>query len=388
MPMEKFEQLVNKRKLFFKNKKIEQLVKKRENFIKKQKLLLKKLNYHIKKAEPTFGKISAYVKKCTDTIKNFCAPISTYLKSKITSWWQVVLIILFCIVFLYYPIGGLIINDIDTSSDFHPQTSDGRLASVDTMSHLINREVHHKLWTPNLPFLFPSYILDNMPAFQQGIMSTVSQMSRAIDTLPLSKASDLARNARNEGTKLLQYPPDIWLFSPQNKLLPVTSSNTQYKKARKNYNLFNQEIASGNAVLDCTPQNLLLMMLIIKKDIESTISKTENHIREESISFVDFSADTVFYFEKGKLYAYSQILRDLSLDFKDTMIRYDIYQQWTSMLSALNDGGILDPLIIRNASPDSSIAPNHLVVINALASRSLDNINNIIIKLNNVTETK
>ena len=386
--MEKFEQLVNKRKLFFKNKKIEQLVKKRENFIKKQKLLLKKLNYHIKKAEPTFGKISAYVKKCTDTIKNFCAPISTYLKSKITSWWQVVLIILFCIVFLYYPIGGLIINDIDTSSDFHPQTSDGRLASVDTMSHLINREVHHKLWTPNLPFLFPSYILDNMPAFQQGIMSTVSQMSRAIDTLPLSKASDLARNARNEGTKLLQYPPDIWLFSPQNKLLPVTSSNTQYKKARKNYNLFNQEIASGNAVLDCTPQNLLLMMLIIKKDIESTISKTENHIREESISFVDFSADTVFYFEKGKLYAYSQILRDLSLDFKDTMIRYDIYQQWTSMLSALNDGGILDPLIIRNASPDSSIAPNHLVVINALASRSLDNINNIIIKLNNVTETK
>lgn len=388
MPLEKFEQLVKKRKSFFKSKKIEQLVKKRESFLKKHKLFAKKMHFYIKKAQPFFGRISPYIKKCTETIKNLYTPVISFLKSKITSWWQVVIIVLFCIIFLYYPIGSLIINDIDTSSDFHPQTSDGRLASVDTMSHLINREVHHKLWTPNLPFLFPSYVLDNMPAFQTGIMSAVSQMAKAIDTLPLSKASDTARNSRTEGTKLLQYPPDIWLFSPQNKLLPVTSSNTQYKKARKNYNIFNQEIASGNAVLDRTPQNLLLMMLIIKKDLENTIGKTENHIREESLSFIDFSADTVFYFEKGKLYAYSQIFRDLSLDFKDTMIRYDIYQQWTSMLSVLNEGGIYEPMIIRNASPDSSFAPNHLITLNSMASRSLDHINNIIIKLTNLTDTK
>ena len=130
------------------------------------------------------------------------------------------------------------------------------------------------------------------------------------------------------------------------------------------------------------------MMLIIKKDLENTIGKTENHIREESLSFIDFSADTVFYFEKGKLYAYSQIFRDLGLDFKDTMIRYDIYQQWTSMLSVLNEGGTYEPMIIRNASPDSSFAPNHLITLNSLASRSLDHINNIIIKLTNLTDTK
>ena len=314
--------------------------------------------------------------------------IIQYCEKHITSWWQIVLIILFCIVFLYYPLGGLAINEIDTSSDFQPKTSDGRLASVDTMSHLINREVHHKLWTPNLPFLFPSYFLDNMPAFQLGIMSAVSNMARAIDTLPLAKASDIARNTRTEGTKLLQYPGNIWLFSPQNKLLPVTSSNTQYKKGRKNYNLFNHEIASGNAVLDRSSENLLLMMLIIKKDFETTVAKTEAQIREKSTSFVDFEADSVFYFQKGKLYAYSQILRDLSHDFKDVMIRSDIYQLWTSMLSSLNEGGIFAPFIIRNATPDSSIAPNHLIAINYLTSRALDNMNNIITKLNNSTDTK
>lgn len=360
-------------------KKFEKLAKKCQPYIKKLKPFAEKITPYTKKVSP-------YIRYFIDTIKNLYNQIASYLKSKITSWWQVVLIILFCIVFLYYPIGGIVVNNIDTSSDFQPKTSDGRLASVDTMSHLINREVHHKLWTPNLPFLFPSYLLDNMPSFQLGIMSCVSQMARAIDSLPLGKASDTARNARTEGTKLLQYPGNIWLFSPQNKLLPVTSSNTQYKKGRKNYNIFNYEIASGNAVLERSPQNLLLMMLVIKKDFENTIAKTENHIREKSLSFVDFAADNVFYFQKGKLYAYSQILRDLSYDFKDTMIRYDIYQQWTSMLSFLNEAGVFEPSIIRNAQEDSSIAPNHLVVINYFASRALDNINNIIDKLEKTTD--
>lgn len=348
--------------------------------------LTKKLKPYIKKLDPYIKKTSPYIKQCAKAVKSLYAKASSYIKSKITSWWQVALIALFCIVFLYYPLGGLIIHNIDTSSDFHPQTSDGRLASVDTISHLINREVHHKLWTPNLPFLFPSYILDNMPAFQLGIMSSVSQTARAIDSIPLAKASETARNARTEGTKLLQYPGNIWLFSPQNKLLPVTSSNTQYKKGRKNYNIFNHEIASGNAVLERTPQNLLLMMLVVKKDFENTITKTEDHIREKSLSFVDFSADTVFYFAKGKLYAYSQILRNLSHDFKDTMIRYDIYQQWTSMLSLLDSAGQYEPLIIRNAEVDSSFAPNHLININYMASRALDNINNIITKLEKSTD--
>ncbi len=354
---------------------------------KKIEQLTKKVKPYLKKLSPYTKKVTPYLKDFSDIVKSLGNQTRNYLKSKITSWWQVVLIILFCIVFLYYPLGGLIIHKIDTSSNFQPQTADGRLASIDTMSHLINREVHHKLWTPNLPFLFPSYFLDNMPAFQLGIMSAIAPMARAIDSLPLSRASDEARTALNEGTKLLQYPGNIWLFSPQNKLLPVTSSNTQYKKGRKKYNIFNQEIAKGNAVVDRSAENLALIMLVLKKDFETSVIKTEEHIREYSQSFIDFDADAVFYHEKGKLYAYSQILRALGHDFKDTMIRYDIYQQWTSMLNALNEAGILEPTIIRNASPDSAISPNHLVAINYLASRALNHINDIITKLNN-TGTK
>lgn len=362
-------------------KKIEQLLKKAKPYLNKTKPYFDKIKPYIKKIKP-------YIIKFFDMVTKFYHNIKEYLKSKITSWWQVVLIILFCIIFLYYPLGGMIIHKIDTSSNYQPQTSDGRLASIDTISYLINREVHHKLWTPNLPFLFPSYILDNMPSFQLGIMSSVSQMARAFDSLTYEKASDSSRKALTDGTKLLQYPGNIWLFSPQNKLLPVTSSNTQYKKGRKKYNIFNQEIATKNTILNRSAKNLELILLLVKKDLEKSINKTETHIRENSSSWIDLNADQVFYYEKGKLYAYSLILRDLSHDFKDAMIRYDIYQQWTSMLSYLNKASILEPFIIRNASAESSLAPNHLINLNYLASRSLDNLNNIITKLNTITDAK
>lgn len=351
-------------------------------------MLKSKIEQFLLKVKPYLKKVKPYTKKCVGWIKKVYKKTASYLKSKITSWWQIVAIVMFCVVFLYYPLGGFIIHEIDTSSNFQPETSDGRLASVDTMSHLINREVHHKLWTPNLPFLFPSYFLDNMPSFQLGIMSSISHMALAIDSIPLSKASEKARKARTDGTRLLQYPGNVWLFSPQNKLLPVSSSNTQYKKGRKNYNIFNHEIAKGNATIDRTSQNLLLLMLVIKRDFEASLHKTASHIREKSSDIIDTSADEVFYHEKGRLYAYSQILRALSHDFKDTMIRYDIYQQWTSLLSTLDKGGVFDASIIRNAAPNSSLAPNHLVVINYLTSKSLNQINDIITKLDKQTDIK
>ena len=378
-----------------KNKQIEHILKKIKPYINKAKPYINKIKPYLNKVKPYLNKINPYIKKINPYIKkyynsatNFIDRIKNYLKSKITAWWQIILIILFCVIFLYYPLGGLIIHEIDTSTSYQPQTSDGRLASIDTMSHLINREVHHKLWTPNLPFLFPSYILDNMPSFQLGIMSAVSQTARAFDSLTYENASDISRKALSEGTKLLQYQGNIWLFSPQNKLLPVTSSNTQYKKGRKQYNILNREIANQKTILNRSAENLELILLVIKKDLEKNINKTEEHIRENSSVWIDLHADEIFYHEKGKLYAYSLILRDLSYDFKDAMIRYDIYQQWTSMLNYLNKASILDPFVIRNANPQSSFAPNHLITLNYLASRSLDNLNNIITKLNTITDAK
>ncbi|MBE6443730.1 MAG: DUF2333 family protein [Alphaproteobacteria bacterium] len=326
--------------------------------------------------------------KITANIVSFIGKkISLFFQKYFTSWWQIILTLVFAIVFLYYPLGGWVIHNIDTST-YKAQTNDGRLGTIDTISHLINREVHHKLWTPNLPFIFPSYFLDNMPSFQLGLMSAITTTAKAFDVIPLISASDAARANLKEGIELLQYPGEIWLFSSQNSLLPAPSSNTQYKKGRKKLNNFNREIAGNKVSIDKNAQNLSLFLYIIKKDINKNINNLEKHIRENNRSFFDFKADNEFYFTQGKLYSYSQILKSLGNDFKNVLIKHDIYTPWTSMLKSLEQASKLNPSIIRNADTNSSFAPNHLITINYYATRALNRLNSIINKLDISTDTQ
>lgn len=306
--------------------------------------------------------------------------IVQYCEKHITSWWQIAAIISFVIIFLYYPIGGMMIHNIDTSSSYRPQTEDGRFASIDMISHLINREAHHKIWTPNLPILFPSYFLDNMPSFQLGLMSSIGKTASALNHLTLSTTSKTATENLNEAIELLQYPGNIWLLSPQNHL-PAPSSASQYKKGRKKLNNFNQEIAAGTTKIDITPQNLSVILHLIIKDLNSLIAKNEDHIRENNQSLLDLKSDDIFYFAQGKAYGYYQILKALTSDFKPLLITENIYQQWTSMLNLLEKASDLNPLIIRNGKPNSSFTPNHLIAINNYISQTVNRLNSIKINL-------
>lgn len=338
------------------------------------------------KLEQFYALISSWTKRIFNRILATLHQSKVFLQQKITSWWQIAVALTFAIVFLYYPIGGWMIHDIDTSSSYHPQNENGKLSSVDMMSYLINREVHYKIWTPNLPFLFPSYFLDNMPSFQSGLISAVGKTALALDHLPLNAASETARTNLKEAAELLQYPGNVWLFSPQNHLLPAPSSNTQYKKGRKKLNNFNNEVSAARVIIDRSPQNFGLILHFIRKDINRMIAKTENHVRETNDAFTDFKADDVFYFDLGKLYAYSQILRALGVDFKNVLVKYDIYQQWTAMLKSLEEASDLNPSIVRNGKLNSSFAPNHLIAINYFGVRAANHLNNIINKLDQPME--
>ena len=330
--------------------------------------------------------VKIYVKRLNDYFLIVYRKVGDFSRQKITSWWQIIVLSLFGVIFLYYPIGGLIIHNIDTSSTYKPKISDGRMGAIDVISYLINREVHYKLWTPNLPFLFPSYFLDNMPSFQQGIMSAVAQSSKAIEAMSFVGNNKEAKVDIIEGVELLQYPGNVWLVSPQNSLLPAPSSNTQYKKGRKKLNNFNRALARGKIDIDRSSQNLVLALMIVKKDINKAVLNTEKYVREKSGNFVDFGADEEFYFNKGKFYAYSQILKALGGDFKNVLIKYDVYQQWTSILKLLEQAAEMNPLIVRNGEVGSIMVPNHLLMLNYFASMAVNRINVVIGKLDKKTD--
>ena len=81
--------------------------------------------------------------------------------------WRLLLVLLI----LYYPVGAIVVEDIDDDPQFQPRSVvAGESRAVATAADLVTREVDVHTWTPMLPFFTPGGILDNMPNYQRGIM--------------------------------------------------------------------------------------------------------------------------------------------------------------------------------------------------------------------------
>lgn len=308
----------------------------------------------------------------------------------ITSWWHVLLLSLLAFVFLYYPLGSLIINKVDKTTDYEiNKTVPQQSATVEMMSFLINREVNQNLWTPNLPFFFPSYMLDNMPSFQLGMISGISTVANT-----MSNRLDSAISQGNEelhlknAAKLLKYDGRIWMFSAHNNFSPVPSAHSQYRKARKQLMKFNQDLSSGQTAFYKSPADLSYFLSKINKDLYRSLGKLESQIREENTSFTDFKADNVFYYNQGKLYAYYLLLKALGVDYKDIIVEKSAYQLWTTSIKAAEDGSILDSFYIRNGEQSSLTAPNHLQYLAYYILKTIDINKKIIDKLDEKKNSK
>ena len=87
--------------------------------------------------------------------------------------WAVVLVVL-----LYYPMGALIVENIDDDPQFAARNvTPGESRAVATAADLVTREVDVHTWTPMMPFFTPAGILDNMPNFQRGIMAALGRFT-------------------------------------------------------------------------------------------------------------------------------------------------------------------------------------------------------------------
>jgi len=277
------------------------------------------------------------------------------------SSWRIIAITICSIIFLYYPLGGLIINNIDTDTSVEISSpKQERSATIETISYLIRREVNDKIWTPNLPFFYPSYFLDNMPEFQLGIMDAISNISQTLSERWEPNVATKDEQLLTKANKLLHYPPTIWMFSTENKLMPAPSSHSQYRKARKLLIKYNQSLSDGSIIIYKTPQDLTAILKNISINLHKIATKLENHIREESPSYIDNKADNLLYRAKGFAYSNYMLLKALGIDYKNILVDSDIYVDWTRMQKALENAAQLNPLIVRNGEINSVFSPNHL----------------------------
>ena len=140
------------------------------------------------------------------------------------SWVKVAAVVVTVFLVLYYSLGGWLVQNIDTTTDYEIRTTDNQSATVEMMSFLINREIRENMWTPNLPFIFPSYFLDNMPNFQLGVVSSLKTTSAALAARLDKTVAQKSDMPLKSAAEYLSYPGTVWMFSPANKLVPAPSA--------------------------------------------------------------------------------------------------------------------------------------------------------------------
>ncbi|MFV0625806.1 MAG: DUF2333 family protein [Alphaproteobacteria bacterium] len=292
----------------------------------------------------------------------------------IGSWWRGIIIASLLIIFLYYPLGAIITNNIDRNVNYNFAAMDDPKQSktIEQMAYIINREVNEKLWTPNLPFFFPSYFLDNMPNFQLGMFDALKDVSQSF-------GKNFGNNEKmKEISENLAYPGTIWMFSPENKLKPVSSANSKYRAARKELNKFNQDLLDGKETFYRRPNDLVYILARTRVNINKTIKDLEEYIIEESDAWYNSKSDDKFFYNQGKLYGYYLLLNAIGQDYKDLIVNSNQYENWTKIIKALENASQIDPTFVRNARLNSSFAPNHLAYLSFYALKAESNIQNII----------
>jgi hypothetical protein len=288
---------------------------------------------------------------------------------------------------LYYPVGMIWVHTIDDDLDFQApraEAEQGGSATVSMAAALIEREVDHHRWVANDPFFEPAWMLDNMPAYQQGIISALARFAFELtDQIARIRGSSQTDTDLQEAAGLLQYSGTKWIFDFSTSLAPTATSEAQYRKARKALLAYNRRLGGGSAVFERRADNLLATLDRIALDLGASSAALDERVAEHSGDLIDFEADDLFYNVKGQVYAYYLVLRELSRDFEGVITERDLNKVWSQMLSSLHAAAALDPWVIVNGTPDGQILPSHLAAQGFYLLRArtqLREITNILLK--------
>lgn len=265
---------------------------------------------------------------------------------------------------VYYGLGSLFVENMNVTHTYPlPKVSRQKSETIGTLAFLINREIDKKMWTPNLPAAFPAYVLDNMPNFQIGIMTAVRDGAGTMRNF-VNKTPEQQKHIK-KAEELLRYSPYIWLTAKKGKVGLAPSANAQYRKARIELLKYNDE----DFILYQADFETYLTRL--SGALRRLIQKNDSRIIEHSSSLLDTKADDVFYMTRGYAFASWQIALAMGFDFKKLIVQYDVYNEWTYLLSSLQKAAEFKPLYVRNGKLGGIFGANHLLVQNYYLERAL-----------------
>jgi hypothetical protein len=272
--------------------------------------------------------------------------------------WRVLLVI----VLLYYPVGALIIHNIDDDPQFAARSvTAGESNAVAVAAELVTREVDVHSWTPMLPFFTPAGILDNMPNYQRGIMAALGRFSTELmDQLGRTRGSSQTDRDLEQARGFLNEQPNVWIWQPSVSIWPSATSAQKYRAGRDRLLSYNKRLAAGQAVFERRADNLQALLDRIANDHGSDSAVIDQHIIEQAGNLFDMRCDDIFYFNKGRLYANYLLMRELGKDFDPVIREKGLTNAWNATVETFRVAAELHPWIVWNGYPDGLLLPNHL----------------------------
>lgn len=271
-------------------------------------------------------------------------------------------LVLVVLVLLYYIAGAVYVQEVDDDPAFGTDLQVPAEASraVAVAAALVDREVNQNRWVANDPWFQPGSILDNMPNYQMGIVGAVSRfVVELTDHLARVRGTSVADADLQTAMGGLNYPGDVWIFAWSST--PVQpSSESQYRKAIDALRRYNERLAGGQAVLERRADNLQATLQRIAADIGNISAGLYDRMEQGSAQWLDPQADDVFYGNKGRLYAYYLVLRELGNDYTPIIKERGLERTWGEMVKSFETVATLDPLVVFNGDPDGLSIPNHL----------------------------
>jgi hypothetical protein len=264
---------------------------------------------------------------------------------------------------VYYGGGMIWLHEIDDDPDFALASTapEGGSATVAVAADLIDREINTHRWVANDPFFMPGSLLDNMPGFQQGIIAALSRFTVELaDHIARTRGSSQIDRDLDIASGLLKYPGTVWIFDFAVSFAPTASSESQYRRAMRAMRDYNQRLSEGQATFEIRADNLQATLERIAADVGSSSAAIDRHLAERSGFGLDFSADDVFYMNKGRLYAYYLLLRAMTIDFGKVISERDLSGPWTQMLESFRAAATLQPWVVVNGDPAGQLLPSHL----------------------------
>ena len=273
-------------------------------------------------------------------------------------WWLLIPIV----PVLYYTIGMLVVHTIDDNLDFRPQSvAPGESRAVAAAVALATREVDQHRWVASDPFFLPAWPLDNMPNFQMGIMASVARFTTELkDQLGRTRGSSQIDRDLQDAAGMFQFRGDRWVWDPSISIWPSATSAQQYRAGYRALIAYNKRLGAGDATFDRRADNLQFILDRFANDLGSESARLQQHVLERGGDLFDMRCDDIFYSAKGRLYGQFILLREIGEDFKGVITERQLTAAWTQMLDSFRAAAALQPPVVFNGRPDSTMMPSHL----------------------------